>query len=64
MKNKDVQQLEPGIYIIIWKKKRGSSLAAVGSMADGRRWMAPINWTRKGSASRKYWRQVDTVLNI
>lgn len=32
-----------GLYRIWWDSG-GSSLAAVGVTADGKRWLAPINW--------------------
>ena len=46
MKKKKVQQLKHGLYILYWKTG-GSSDAAVGSLSDGSRWFAPINWTSK-----------------
>jgi len=33
-----------GIYVIYWKSG-GSSVASVGSLYSGKRWMAPANWT-------------------
>ena len=40
-----------GLYEIFWKEG-GSSLAAIGSLYDGTRWIAPINWTT-GSKRKK-----------
>jgi hypothetical protein len=40
---KDVQKLYHGCYRIFWKSG-GYSIAAVGSLPDGTRWMAPTNW--------------------
>ena len=34
-----------GIYIVCWKSG-GSSIASIGMMANGGRWIAPINWVR------------------
>jgi hypothetical protein len=33
-----------GIYKIFWESG-GFSLAAIGSLPDGTRWMSPTNWT-------------------
>ena len=41
-----------GLYEIFWKSG-GSSLASVGNMYDGIRWIAPINWTGKRSVTGK-----------
>ena len=60
MKKKDVQELKHGLYRIHWKSG-GSSLASVGSMPDGARWMAPTNWVSGSSASRDVWRAVESV---
>jgi len=35
-----------GLYEIFWDSG-GSSLAAIGNLHDGVRWIAPINWTGK-----------------
>ncbi len=43
MKREEVQLLEHGLYKIWWKSG-GHSLAAVGSLSNGKRWMAPTNW--------------------
>lgn len=43
MKREKVQRLEHGLYKIRWKDG-GYSLAAVGSLSNGQRWMAPTNW--------------------
>ncbi len=39
-----LQTVPFGLYEIYWKSG-GSSLASVGNMYDGVRWIAPINWT-------------------
>lgn len=54
-----------GLYILHWKGG-GSSLAAVGSLHDGRRWFAPVNWTSKdptGIASTD-WRTVHYLIDV
>jgi len=40
----DMKKCELGLYEIFWKSG-GSSLAAVGNMLNGIRWIAPCNWT-------------------
>lgn len=40
----DDTTLAPGLYRVFWKAG-GSSLASIGMGIDGRRWVAPINWT-------------------
>lgn len=47
MKKADVQKLQHGLYKVHWKSSEGggTSLASVGSLYDGSRWLAPTNWT-------------------
>lgn len=42
----EVSHLKNGIYKLYWQDG-GSSIAAVGTLHDGTRWFAPINWTAK-----------------
>lgn len=37
-----------GLYEIFWSTG-GSSLASIGGLRDGGRWIAPTNWTSKDS---------------
>ena len=39
-----------GLYKIFWKSG-GTSLAAIGNLYDGIRWVAPINWTCENGAN-------------
>jgi hypothetical protein len=39
----DLGAIEHGLFILFWTSG-GTSLAAVGSDASGRRWYAPTNW--------------------
>lgn len=41
-----------GLYEIFWKSG-GSSLASVGNLSDGVRWIAPVNWTGQRSITGK-----------
>lgn len=69
MKSKEARNLKHGLYRIYWTEEAGggSSVAAVGSDHEGRRWMAPTNWTskkNKGSpkiATTKHWKLVESV---
>lgn len=67
MKKADVQKLSHGLYRIFWKESQGgkSSLAAVGSMHDGQRWIAPVNWTApiggNPTGCGKIWQSVEKV---
>ena len=60
MKKAEVQKLHHGLYRIHWKHGE-ESLAAVGSMSNGDRWMAPINWITPGTDAIKYWHMVEKV---
>ena len=68
MKKDEVQKLPHGLYKIFWKSKYGggSSLAAVGSLYNGDRWMAPTNWTGKISVIGfgESWEKVKKVKKI
>ncbi len=65
MKKEEIQRLDHGLYIIEWKTG-GESLAAVGSMADGTRWLAPCNWIKPTTKRtvRKSWNDVESVILI
>ncbi len=43
---KAMKDCKHGLYKIYWFSG-GSSLAAIGSLHDGTRWIAPCNWTGK-----------------
>jgi hypothetical protein len=46
---KEIINCPLGLYRIYWQSG-GSSLAAVGNLHCGTRWIAPVNWTcKKGS---------------
>ena len=60
MKKRDVEKLPHGIYRIYWKDG-GSSVAAVGSLSDGERWIAPTNWINVPDYGRGVWRKVKSV---
>lgn len=64
MRSSDVQQLKHGLYKVYWKDG-GTSLASVGSMSDGSRWIAPCNWinTPPGNewSGESVWKAVEKV---
>lgn len=55
----------PGLYRVTWKESAGGgqSLASVGLLHDGTRWLAPTNWvseTPSGIATTN-WSEVESV---
>lgn len=71
MTKQEVQKLDHGLYRIYWKPEHGggNSLASVGSLHDGSRWMAPTNWTssnesKKVIGSGDSWDAVQSVRRI
>lgn len=64
MDKKQVSKLINGLYLVGWKSG-GMSLAAVGRLADGSPWIAPINWQNDGdhfrAPSGKIWDKVSYV---
>ncbi len=71
MTKDQVNKLPLGVYRIHWKESSGggSSVAAVGQMHDGQRWLAPANWTApKGqcpiSTTMRHWASIESVVLI
>lgn len=63
MTKEDFNDLPHGVYRIFWKTG-GQSVASVGSLSDGRRWLAPANWTSdidSGISTSEYWDEVRSV---
>ena len=58
----EVSKLPHGVYEVFWKSG-GSSLAAVGSLHNGDRWLAPCNWTHGYTITfdSSHWKQVERV---
>jgi uncharacterized protein YodC (DUF2158 family) len=58
----DPRTVRPGLYRVWWvddgNANETNSLAAVGIGREGKRWLAPINWTRP---STLLWRLVDRL---
>ena len=67
MLRKAVQKLDHGLYRVHWKQKDGggTSLASVGSLHSGERWIAPTNWTAKDGDNpigfEKIWKSVERM---
>ena len=59
MNREDVQILKSGLYKVHWKEG-GLSLAAVGIMPNGVRWISPTNWVTP-SHDEKTWESVESV---
>ncbi len=66
MNQADVANLEHGVYLVRWKSG-GASVASVGSLHSGERWLAPANWTSSdegGVFSAKHWDDVESMTPI
>ncbi len=61
MTRKAANKLAPGVYYITWKGTQGVSLAAIGQMYDGSRWLAPTNWLSPSTDTGAAWRLVERV---
>lgn len=66
MTTEEVKELRAGLYKIFWKDADDHpySLAAVGVLYDGSKWLAPCNWTSKsaaGIASSSHWDAIEMV---
>lgn len=56
MKKSRVKRIVPGIYVVFWKSG-GGSIAAIGVMNNGGRWIAPLNWAEP-SCNQDIWEEV------
>ena len=64
MNEKEVRKLKTGIYRLYWKSG-GSSLASVGCMSNGDKWLCPVNWTNDScTPDIKYWNGVKRAVLI
>lgn len=53
--------VDPGLYRVFWKSG-GSSLAAIGMLPNGDRWIAPTNWVRPCEMpSAGAWGEIDRL---
>lgn len=71
MNREQTQELDHGIYRINWDEEAGGgfSIAAVGSMYNGDRWLAPLNWTAQpgrspATCSYETWAAVESAQKI
>ena len=56
----EARQLPLGLYRVFWKSDDRPSIAAIGMLEDGQRWLAPANWTRP-TEDQHIWRRVERV---
>jgi hypothetical protein len=63
-KFKDPRVAAHGLYRIHWKSG-GTSLAAIGSMSNGNRWIAPTNWLAPSTdPSSSSWAEIERLERI
>lgn len=63
MTEDQVQQLPLGVYRIYWVGG-GTSVASVGQLHNGARWIAPANWTTRYAQTMgytNYWNLIASV---
>jgi hypothetical protein len=62
MTREESLSLRNGLYRIYWKKNEGggTSLAAIGILENGYRWIAPINWVHP-SEIQDVWELIEEV---
>lgn len=53
---KRFNSLPLGLYRVFWKCG-GSSIAAIGNTAEGRRWIAPCNWLSPMMPTEKHYKK-------
>ena len=59
MKKAEVKKIPLGLYKVYWKSG-GHSLAAIGMIENGDKWLAPINWVRP-TEDQDIWRRVEKL---
>lgn len=60
MTKQEARQLPLGLYRIYWKRCNQTSLAAIGMLNNGDKWLAPINWTHP-TDNQNIWRKIEKV---
>jgi len=62
---KQVKKLKNGLYRVHWYNAN-SSLCAVGTLWDGGKWLAPVNWTgnKQVEFNDHFWELVESVDRI
>jgi len=66
MTREQVQRLQNGVYRVDWKGG-GSSVATVGTLYDGTRFLCPSNWTSRrpvGVVTTRYWHRVRQAVRL
>jgi hypothetical protein len=62
MTKTEVKTYPLGLYKVYWKSG-GFSLAAIGMLSNGDRWLAPINWITP-TVDQKHWRSVARIVAL
>lgn len=60
MTKAEIKTYPLGIFKIYWKSG-GSSMAAIGQIENGDRWLAPVNWTHT-TEDQHIWQRVERVV--
>jgi hypothetical protein len=63
MTGAEVRHLPTGVYRVFWKGG-GTSVAAMGQLYDGRKWLVPANWTSESPAkiaTTHHWRLIERL---
>ncbi len=58
----ELRETATGLYRVYWKSGEGSSLAAIGMLPSGERWLAPINWVRP--TENPPWEDIERLVPI
>lgn len=62
MTKAESENLGMGLYRVFWKTG-GMSLAAIGVLPNGDRWLAPVNWAEP-TKSQRVWRSITSVVLV
>ena len=61
MTKQEISKLSHGLYEIFWKEGEGTSLASLGSLSNGDRWLAPCNWVSVTYDYSSIWKKIERV---
>ncbi len=62
MTKAETREMKPGLYRIWWKDG-GCSIAAVGVLSNGDKWLAPTNWVHP-TEEQGVWRMVRSAVQV
>lgn len=63
MTKEEIKQLPLGLYRIYWKSDNGTSMAAIGMLENGDRWLAPTNWVHP-TEDQNIWSRIEKVKKL